>query len=205
MPGEERFIVVLMVDMRNSSHLAETRLPFDAVFIVDRFITAAGSAVEVNGGRISHFLGDGLMATFGLKCPARQACLQALHALAAIGRNIAVLNRLLMTEGGEALAFGVGIYCGSAVVGEIGYGAIRTFTTLGDAANAAARLESLCKDFQCEAVISSDVWQYAGLPLDVLAGRDVSLRGRSEPLRVHPIERAEHLANLLPTPVTAGN
>ena len=45
MPGEERFIVVLMVDMRNSTRLAETRLPFDAVFIVDRFVTAAGTAV----------------------------------------------------------------------------------------------------------------------------------------------------------------
>ena len=88
------------------------------------------------------------MATIGLKCQSRQACLQALHALLAIGRNIAILNHLLMTEGGEALAFGVGIHCGSAVVGEIGYGAIRTFTTLGDAANAAARLEGLCKDFR---------------------------------------------------------
>ena len=45
MPGEERFIVVLMVDMRDSTRLAETRLPFDAVFIVDRFVTAAGLAV----------------------------------------------------------------------------------------------------------------------------------------------------------------
>ena len=205
MPGEERFIVVLMVDMRNSTRLVETRLPFDAVFIVDRFVTAAGSAVDASGGRISHFLGDGLMATFGLKCEPREACQQALAAVIAIGRNIAAFNRLLVTEAGEQVGFGIGMHCGSAVVGEIGYGAIRTFTTLGDAANVASRLEALCKDFKCEAVISHDVWRGAGLRSDALAGHEVSLRGRSASLLVHPIERVEQLAGWVKERVEAAD
>ena len=204
MPGEERFIVVLMVDMRNSTRLVETRLPFDAVFIVDRFVTAAGSAVDESGGRVSHFLGDGLMATFGLKCGPKDACLQALTAVIAIGRNIAALNRLLATEAVDQLRFGVGMHCGSAVVGEIGYGTTRTFTTLGDAANVAARLEAMCKDSSCEAMISHDVWRIAGLPPEALDARDVSLRGRSASLRVHPIDRVEQLADLIRMPVQAG-
>jgi adenylate cyclase len=65
-PGEERFVVVMMVDMRDSTRLAERRLPFDTVFIVDRFVSAVGRAVNANGGQVSHFLGDGVMATFGL-------------------------------------------------------------------------------------------------------------------------------------------
>ena len=162
LPGEERFIVVLMVDMRNSTRLAETRLPFDAVFIVDRFVTAAGAAIEANGGRISHFLGDGLMATFGLDRGPRDACLQALSALIAIGRKVEALNRVLVAQTGEAIRFGMGLHCGQMVVGEIGYGAVRTFTALGDAANVAARLDGLCRDFGCEAVISQDVWRIAG-------------------------------------------
>ena len=67
-PGEERFIVVLIVDMRNSTRLADTRLPFDAVFIIDRFINAVGAAVTEAGGVANHFTGDGLMAIFGLAC-----------------------------------------------------------------------------------------------------------------------------------------
>lgn len=197
MPGEERFIVVLMVDMRNSTRLIETRLPFDAVFIVDRFVTAAGSAVDANGGRVSHFLGDGLMATFGLQCGPRQACMQALSALVGIGRNVAGLNRVLVAETGEGLRFGVGVHCGPAVVGEIGHGAMRTFTTLGDAANVAARLEALNKQFASEAVISHDVWRIAGLPSDALPAQTAPLRGRSEPLMVHPVYRVEALSDLL--------
>lgn len=198
LPGEERFIVVLMVDMRNSTRLAETRLPFDAVFIVDRFVTAAGAAVEANAGRISHFLGDGLMATFGLDRGPRDACLQALSALIAIGRKVEALNRVLVAQTGEAIRFGMGLHCGQMVVGEIGYGAVRTFTALGDAANVAARLDGLCRDLGCEAVISGDIWRIAGLSPGVLPVRETELRGRSAPLLVYPIEQVERLAGLVP-------
>nr|WP_294543537.1 adenylate/guanylate cyclase domain-containing protein [uncultured Rhodopila sp.] len=194
LPGQERFIAVLMVDMRDSTRLAETRLPFDAVFIVDRFVTTAGAAVTASGGRVSHFLGDGLMATFGLACEPREACFQALSALIAIGRGIEALNAVLVKETGETIRFGIGCHCGSAVVGDIGDGAMRTFTTLGDAANVAARLEALCKEFRCEAVISHDVWTTAGFSMVVLPGQEAALRGRDARLLVHPIERVEQLA-----------
>jgi adenylate cyclase len=194
MPGQERFIVVLTVDMRDSTRLAETRLPFDAVFVVDRFVSTAGAALTASGGRISHFLGDGLMATFGLKCEPQQACMQALSALVAIGRSVEMLNAVMLAETGEKIRFGIGVHCGSAVVGDIGDGAMRTFTTLGDAANVAARLESLCKEFRCEAVISHDVWKTAGLEAVKLAGQETKLRGRDATLLVHPIERVEQLA-----------
>jgi adenylate cyclase len=192
--GQERFIVVLTVDMRDSTRLAETRLPFDAVFIVDRFVTAAGAALTASGGRISHFLGDGLMATFGLECEPREACFQALSALIAIGRRIEALNAVLVKETGEKIRFGIGCHCGSAVVGDIGDGAMRTFTTLGDPANVAARLEALCKEFRCEAVISHDVWKTAGFSMVRLPGQEAALRGRDARLLVHPIERVEQLA-----------
>jgi adenylate cyclase len=196
--GEERFIIVLMIDMRNSTRLAETHLPFDAVFVVDRFVTTAGAAVQASGGRVSHFLGDGLMATFGLRCGARDACLQALKALVAIGHNVEALNRVLIAETGEAVRFGVGLHCGRAVVGEIGRGEVRFFTTLGDVANVAARLEGLCKDFGCEAVISHDFWTTADLPAEAVSVREVVVRGRSAPFQVHPIERLDQIAQLRP-------
>jgi adenylate cyclase len=196
LPGEERFIVILIVDMRDSTRLAETRLPFDAVFVVDRFVTAAGAAVQANGGRVNHFLGDGLMATFGLQCGARDACRQALTALVEIGRNVEALNRLLVAAAGEAVRFGVGMHCGSAVVGEIGHGEVRVFTSLGDVVNVAARLEGLCKEFSCEAVISHDVCSVADIPVDHLVKREAMVRGRSSTLHVHPIERVIQIADL---------
>jgi adenylate cyclase len=198
LPGEERFIVALVVDMRDSTRLATTRLPFDAVFVIDRFVTAVGAAVTASGGRVSHFLGDGLMATFGLTCGASEACRQALGSLVAIGQAMEKLNEVLVAETGDAIRFGVGAHCGPAVVGEIGYGATRVFTTLGDAANVAARLEGLCKTLSCEAVISLDICTTAGVLPDLLPTRETTLRGRHEALLVHPIPRLDQLASILP-------
>lgn len=196
--GEERSIAVMMVDMRDSTRLAETRLPFDAVFVVDCFVTTVGDAVRAAGGRVGHFLGDGVMATFGLDCDGRDACRQALAALVAIGRGVEALNHVLTAETGEAIRFGIGVHYGSAVVGEIGHGEARVFTTLGDVANVAARLEGLCKDFGCEAVISSQVCTTAGVPTIGLTDRETMVRGRSAPLRVYPIDQATGIAGLIP-------
>jgi adenylate cyclase len=202
-PGEERFIVVLIVDMRNSTRLADTRLPFDAVFIIDRFINAVGAAVAEAGGVASHFTGDGLMATFGLQCDSEQACRQAVAALGLIGRNVAALNSILAAEMSEPIAFGLGVHGSTAVVGEIGYGQSRVFTTLGDAANVAARLETACKDFQCEAVVSQTVLALSGYQAALFVQHHLTVRGREAPLVVHTIDKIAKLHE--PPHVTAAS
>jgi adenylate cyclase len=195
--GEERFIAVLVVDMRNSVRLAETRMPFDAVFIIDRFVTAVGDAVTQSGGRVNHFTGDGLIATFGLTCAPQQACAQAIAALPSIHRRVAALNAHLAHEMAEPIQFGVGIHGSTAVVGEIGYAETRVFTTLGDAANVASRLEALCKTFACEAVVSEDVCLLSGLPLAWLPLHETSVRGRTATLMVRTVARVAALGDIL--------
>jgi adenylate cyclase len=82
------------------------------------------------------------------------------------------------------------------VVGEIGHGEVRVFTTLGDVVNVAARLEGLCKEFGCEAVISHEICAVAGVSADSLSERETMVRGRSMPLHVHPIEQADQITLL---------
>ncbi len=186
--GDERFIVTLVVDMRDSTRLADTRLPFDAVFIVDRFVNAVGSAVNEAGGRPNQFTGDGLIAMFGLGCAPKVACRQAMDTLGLIGRNVAALNRVLISEMAEPIRFGIGVHGSSAVVGEIGYAESRVFTTLGESANIATRLETFCKTFGCEAVVSQSVFELSEYGPDVGVARDVMVRGRESPVAVRTID-----------------
>ncbi len=76
--GQERYLVSLFVDMRGSTKLAEKRLPFDTVFIVNRFLGAVSQAVIESGGRPNQFVGDGMLALFGLATSRRQASRHAL-------------------------------------------------------------------------------------------------------------------------------
>ena len=65
--GSEREIAILFVDIRGFTGLAEGRLPYDVVFVLNRYFAAMGRAVEAAGGRVDKFIGDGVMALFGIE------------------------------------------------------------------------------------------------------------------------------------------
>ena len=195
--GQERYLVSLFVDMRGSTKLAEKRLPFDTVFIVNRFLGAVSQAVIESGGRPNQFVGDGMLALFGLAAGRQQACRQALQAAALIGANIDELNRFLEHDLREPIRFGIGINGGEVIVGDIGYRDHMVFTALGDPVNVAARLQDMTKSLACELVVSDEVRETAGLAEDALPAQEVAIRGRNEPMIVRTVTDARTLSALV--------
>ena len=84
--GQERHVVSMFVDMRGSTRMAEKRLPFDTMFIVNRFVARCRRR-SWKCGRPNQFVGDGMLALFGLRpgCSDRR---QALHAVSKIAVNV---------------------------------------------------------------------------------------------------------------------
>src|SRR6266567_438200 len=195
--GEERYLVSMFVDMRGSTKLAENRLPFDTVFIVNRFLGAVSKAVIECGGQPNQFVGDGQLALFGLNCSPQTACRQALQAAAMIAANVDELNRFLEHDLREPIRFGIGIHGGEVIIGDIGYRDHMVFTALGDAVNVAARLQDMTKTLACEAVISEEVRVSAGLAADGLPEQEVAIRGRAEPMTIRVVKRAKTLSALV--------
>ncbi|MBR0741875.1 adenylate/guanylate cyclase domain-containing protein [Bradyrhizobium liaoningense] len=195
--GQERYLVSLFVDMRGSTQLAEKRLPFDTVFIVNRFLGAVSQAVIENGGQPNQFVGDGMLALFGLTADPQTACRQALKAAAGIATHIDELNELLSHDLRQPIRFGIGIHGGEVIIGDIGYRDHIVFTALGDAVNVAARLQDMSKTLACEAVVSEEVRRTAGLADDALPEQEVAIRGRDEPLAVRVVADARELAALV--------
>ena len=195
--GQERYLVSLFVDMRGSTKLAEKRLPFDTVFIVNRFLGAVSQAVLASGGMPNQFVGDGMLALFGLSTSRQEACRQALRAAAMIAANVDELNKFLEHDLREPIRFGIGINGGEVIVGDIGYRDHMVFTALGDAVNVAARLQDMTKGLSCEVVVSDEVRAAAGLSADALPQHDVEIRGRNEPMIVRAVAEARMLPALV--------
>lgn len=195
--GQERYLVSLFVDMRGSTQLAEKRLPFDTVFIVNRFLGAVSQAVIENGGQPNQFVGDGMLALFGLAADPQQACRQALKAAAGIATHIDQLNELLSHDLRQPIRFGIGIHGGEVIIGDIGYRDHIVFTALGDAVNVAARLQDMTKTLACEAIVSEEVRRTAGLADDALPQQEVAIRGRDEPMAVRVVADARALSALV--------
>jgi adenylate cyclase len=183
--GEERYLVSMFVDMRGSTRLAEKRLPFDTVFIVNRFLGAVSQAVIECGGQPNQFVGDGQLALFGLNASPQTACRQALKAAAMIAANVEELNQFLEHDLREPIRFGIGIHGGEVIIGDIGYRDHMVFTALGDAVNVAARLQDMTKSLAC------------GLVADGLPEQEVAIRGRAEPMMVRTVTTASALSALV--------
>ncbi|MGO6814355.1 adenylate/guanylate cyclase domain-containing protein [Rhizobium brockwellii] len=188
-PGREREIAVLFVDIRHFTTLTETRLPFDVVFLLNRYFAIIGKAVEQAGGRLDKFIGDGAMALFGLNTTPEEACRQALNAAAAIVAEIEKLAAELADELALPLRIAIGIHTGPAVVGTMGYGRVRSMTAIGDTVNVASRLESAAKEFEAAIVISEPVANLSGADLSGIESREISVRGRALPLKVYVIPK----------------
>ena len=162
-PGEERFVAAMFIDLRGSTALAQRRSPFDSVFLLGRFVTAVTQAVVESGGRPVQFLGDGVLALFGLDCAPAAACRQALGTIATLTLRLDPVRDLFRQEAQHELRYGVGLHCGRAIVGEIGFGRHVAFTALGETINTAHRLQELARDRNAEAAVSAQVYAAAGI------------------------------------------
>ena len=104
-PGEERFVAAIFVDLRGSSALAAERTPFDSVFLLGRFIASVSAAITECGGRPVQFLGDGVLALFGLDYDAGTVCRRALDAVAALPARLEGTAELFCQELGRELRY----------------------------------------------------------------------------------------------------
>ena len=191
--GTERFVAILFVDIRRSTQLVENRLPYDVVFILNRFFEAVGSAITAAGGAPNQFIGDGVMAIFGAETAAAAACAQALEAARLIDWHVAEMNHALANELQQPLEVGIGIHGGEVIIGTLGYREHSTTTAIGETVHIASRLQDLTKEYDCQLVVSEVVGTTAGVALDIFPRREVQVRGLSTPLAVRVIDNAAAL------------
>lgn len=192
--GREMEIAILFADIRGFTRLSERRLPYDVVFLLNRYFKAMGEAVTDAGGYLDKFIGDGVMALFGIRegvgaVGGDIACRQALDAARRMSQNLAELNRHLANDLKTPLRIGIGIHYGPAIVGDMGFGVNQHLTAIGDSVNTASRLESATKELDCQLVISEHVARAAGVAPGTR--HPLQLRGREAVMDVLAIKDAQ--------------
>jgi adenylate cyclase len=202
--GGEREIAILFADLRAFTRLAETRLPYDVVFLLNRYFAAMGRTVEEAGGHLDKFIGDGVMALFGIDSGPAMGCRQALHAARLMSERLVELNKALENDLEAPLRIGIGLHFGATIVGEMGYGKAVSLTAVGDAVNTASRLESASKEYACELVVSEDLVSRAGIDLAAFPRHEIALRGREQMLAIRTLAWARDLPELAAARPTVG-
>lgn len=191
--GAEREIVILFADIRSFTEFSEQKLPYDVVFVLNQYFRTMGSAVEAAGGRLDKFIGDGVMALFGVDTTADQGAADALRAARQMALGLNDINTNLKNDLPQPLRMGIGIHVGPVIVGDMGYAQVRSITAIGDAVNAASRLEALNKEFRSQLIVSRDLAERAKIDLGAFPQKTVEIRGRVGSLDIIVIDDATRL------------
>src|SRR2546426_1182956 len=183
----ERAVVAMFVDLRGSTRIAESRLPYDVVFIMNQFFAEMYEALRATNGYYAQFRGDGLLALYGLESDLAAACRDAMRGAAEMQRRVEILSRSLAADLATPLKIGIGAHAGVAIVGTMGPPEAPIYSAIGDNINLAARFEGMTKAYSCVMVVSADTLAHAGLDPRGAAVHRVKVRGRSERVTVYAV------------------
>lgn len=186
--GERRTVTVLFADLRGSTALAEALPAEGVVGLLNDYVGAMARCVFEQGGMLDKFLGDGLMAIYGIVPDPSDGAVPAIRTALAMRREIGRLNQARLSRGCEPVRFGVGVHTGEVVLGAVGLPQRSDFTAIGDPVNTASRLESLCKAYGVDSVLSCDtVDRLPSAEFLLTELGTTAIRGKSGEVRVYTL------------------
>jgi adenylate cyclase len=186
--GETRTVSVLFCDLRGFTTLAEATAPEHAVATLNEFFTVITAWVRSCGGFVDKFIGDALLAVFGLfdgdgVSAADDGAAAALRCALGIRERMAELNRKRAARGEPALAVTMSLHTGPVVAGMVGAAERHEYTVIGDTVNIAARLQEVAKERDFPLVLSAESHAFAeraGLRVEAARRDSFVPRGRNQ-------------------------
>ncbi|HEY9653108.1 MAG TPA: adenylate/guanylate cyclase domain-containing protein, partial [Coleofasciculaceae cyanobacterium] len=175
---QEKHIAILFADIRGFTSFSEKVLPYDVIYVLNRYFRKMGQVISRHDGMINNYMGDGLMALFGLKNSqqaAEQAVRAAIEMLEAMEKFKPHLEMLYQ----QSLQIGIGIHYGSVVIGEVGASDNKRVTAIGDAVNLASRIEAANKLVGTNLVVSESIYAQVREQAIVKQSYRVQLPGKS--------------------------
>jgi adenylate cyclase len=149
------------------------------------------SAIEASGGRVDKFIGDRIIALFGVNGNNEDGANHALKAAHEMSLRLKKMNEKLKNDLKVPLSVGIGIHHGPVIVGTIGYWTATQITAISDTVNTASRLEALTKDCGVQLLASSEVKIAA--QIDLKSFEKIEIRVRTQTLCIQKINLASEL------------
>lgn len=178
---------VLFSDVRSFTTLAEELGPQATVTLLNDYFTIMVECIQQQGGMLDKFIGDAIMAAFGLPVAHEDDADRAVQAAISMISSLFEWNHQRIQDGRPPIDMGVGINTGTVVAGNIGSPKRMDFTMIGDGVNLASRLESACKEYSARILISEHTF---GLLKGVYRTREVDhvvVKGKTQPVGVYEV------------------
>jgi adenylate cyclase len=185
--GKNVECTVLFSDIRGFTTLTEQLGAQGTVALLNEYFTLMVECVQREEGMLDKFIGDALMAAFGIPEGHTDDADRAVRAAIAMIRTLGEWNRQRQTHGKLPVNIGVGMNTDNVVSGNIGSKKRMDFTIIGDGVNLASRLESACKQYGTHILVSESTYKrlrgtYQARELDL-----VVVKGKTQPVAIYEI------------------
>jgi adenylate cyclase len=185
--GAAQRVTIMFADIRGFTAMSETAGAEATVSLLNEYFGAVVKAVFASGGILDKYIGDAIMAVFGVPIAASSDPLRCVGAAIKMVRNLTSLNARRRTRGVEAIEIGIGIDTGDAVVGNIGCEHRMDFTVIGDTVNVASRLEGVNKLYGTTILISERTAPAVAKRYRLREIDRILLLGKQEPIGLYEV------------------
>lgn len=187
--GERRHIAVLFVDIRGFTTMSEVLKPEEVVEILNEYLSLTTQSIFNNNGTLDKFVGDATMAVFNAPLDLDDYIYRAVKTAWDMKAGSEALAEKFEKRFGRSVAFGIGVNCGDAVVGNIGCEFRMDYTAIGDTVNTAARLESNAKRGQI--LISQEVYDNVKDRVEVTPIGELPLKGKEVGVFIYQVDNVK--------------
>ena len=184
----EREITVLFSDIRGFTSMSEGLSPREVLAMLDDYFGRMGQIVKGHDGVIGKFMGDGLLAFWGVPDRLPDHAQRAVRAARDMRKAVRELNQHRETQGLPPIAIGIGIHTGPVAAGMLGGKLQAEYTVIGDAVNVASRVEGLTKEHDVDVLISETTWAQLPEPRRGERLASVAIRGRKQPIVLYTVD-----------------
>ena len=185
--GVESMATVLFSDIRSFTSITEVLGAQGTVRFLNDYFTLMVDCLQQEGGMLDKFIGDAVMAVFGLPVAGDSDEDQAIRSAIAMQEVLGNFNSERQTRGEQPIGIGIGLHTDAVVSGNIGSPKRMNYTVIGDGVNLAARLESACKFYGAKLLVSDATLRRAKGRYVSREADQVVVKGKSEPVLVHEL------------------
>ncbi|MEE8348899.1 MAG: adenylate/guanylate cyclase domain-containing protein [Acidobacteriota bacterium] len=185
--GHSSEATALFSDIRGFTSLTEELGAQGTVTLLNEYFTIMVDCIQQEGGMLDKFIGDAIMAVFGTPLPHGDDEDRAVRAGIAMLRDLSTYNHARAVHGKQPIEMGIGINTGLIVSGNIGSPKRMDFTVIGDGINLASRLESACKQYAAQLLISEHTLKKLRGIYQLREIDRVVVKGKTEPVSIHEV------------------